>query len=62
MATRNSLVFAAKIFDYLEMREQELDKIYVDLWAKGETTDYKSGGISGAINEICKLREWLQEH
>lgn len=62
MATRDSLVFAAKIFDYLEVRKQELNEELISSFAKGGLDDTKSGEISSALGEISKFYEWLQEH
>lgn len=62
MATRDSLVFAAKIFDYLEVRKQELNKELDSSFVKGDLDDTKSGEISGALGEISKFYKWLQEH
>lgn len=62
MATRDSLVFAAKIFDYLEVRKQELNEELDSSFVKGDLDDIKSGEISGALREINKFYKWLQEH
>lgn len=62
MATRDSLVFAAKIFDYLEARKQELKEESVHLWKAGRMDDIAAGEIAGARYEINKFYKWLQEH
>lgn len=62
MATRDSLVFAAKIFDYLEIRKQELNEELISSFAKGGLDDIKIGEISSALGEINKFYEWFQEH
>lgn len=62
MATRDSLVFAAKIFDYLKARRQELNEELISSFAKGDLDDIKIGEISSALGEISKFYEWLQEH
>ena len=62
MATRDSLIFAAKVFDYLEARKQELNTELVSSFVKGDLDDIKSGEIIGAFGEINKFYEWLQGH
>lgn len=58
MATRDSLVFAAKIFDYLETREKELaDKIDVN-----QEHDEEFWRCDGAYEEVSALLDWLCEH
>lgn len=62
MATRDSLVFAAKIFDYLEDRKQELADKRNDNTLKGEinTTEYWKN--DGALDEVINLLDWLYKH
>ena len=51
MATRDSLIFAAKVFDYLEARKQELNTELVSSFVKGDLDDIKSGEIIGALGK-----------
>lgn len=62
MATRDSLVFASKIFDYLESRTQELADKRNDNILKGETNTVEYWKNDGAFDEIINLLDWLYKH
>lgn len=62
MATRDSLVFAAKIFDYLEDRKQILNKEYSNCYREEKLDDVRSKEVLSAFNELDIFYTWLCEH